>query len=544
MSLRRAAAVALAVLLAVPGFAQERPPFETPVPTPASQDEPVSHAEDTAAPPQSVMRQSARTPKSEGVSGSASGDIFLENAPSPYGVAGIFMRANTSTYPVIAAKVGDSTTDAYFMVADTGNQVLFKVRSGDGRAGIGETDPAQLLHLKRTQSAPTGIRITNASTGTAAATTIGFNESTSLKAEINSVGSGNTGAVGGANALQIWNYANAPMVFGTNSAEAMRIFADGAVNIGTTTLSGAKLGVLDTRFGTSSLAMFHTSVVSTNSANNDFGLYLSTQQSVASGVTNTQGIVSSHNEAYNTGPGTIASITGSRILAGVQPTSAGTVTNAYGSRIGIGSGSGTVTNGYALYLDNVAATNGWGIYQTDSSDRNYFSGSVSIGTNNASAYKLHVVGNANFEGTVTGTTIYATYQDVAEWVPAAVDMTPGTVVVLNPNAVNEVMPSSTPYDTAVAGVVAAQPGVLLGIAGESKEQIATTGRVKVRVDATAGPIRVGDLLVTGIKPGVAMRSEPIDVNGHAMHKPGTILGKALEPLAGGEGEILVLLSMQ
>ncbi len=73
---------------------------------------------------------------------------------------------------------------------------------------------------------------------------------------------------------------------------------------------------------------------------------------------------------------------------------------------------------------------------------------------------------------------------------------------------------------------------------------ATTGRVKVKVDASAGPIRVGDLLVTSDKPGMAMKSQPVDFNGRKFHQPGTIIGKALEPLAGGTGEILVLLSMQ
>jgi hypothetical protein len=29
-----------------------------------------------------------------------------------------------------------------------------------------------------------------------------------------------------------------------------------------------------------------------------------------------------------------------------------------------------------------------------------------------------------------------------------------------------------------------------------------------------------------------------------MHRPGTLIGKALEPLSEGEGEILVLLSLQ
>lgn len=140
--------------------------------------------------------------------------------------------------------------------------------------------------------------------------------------------------------------------------------------------------------------------------------------------------------------------------------------------------------------------------------------------------------------------IGAVYQDIAEWVPATTDMPAGTVVVLNPDGINEVMPSSRAYDTSVAGVVSAQPGVILGEASDSKEQIATYGRVRVRVDATRAPIRVGDLLVTSDKSGVAMRSEPSRIDGRSFHQPGTIIGKALQPLAAGEGEILVLLSLQ
>ena len=74
--------------------------------------------------------------------------------------------------------------------------------------------------------------------------------------------------------------------------------------------------------------------------------------------------------------------------------------------------------------------------------------------------------------------------------------------------------------------------------------MATTGRVRVRVDASRGAIAVGDLLVTADKPGMAMKSEPVSVAGIEMHRPGTLIGKALEPLAFGEGEILVLLSLQ
>lgn len=140
--------------------------------------------------------------------------------------------------------------------------------------------------------------------------------------------------------------------------------------------------------------------------------------------------------------------------------------------------------------------------------------------------------------------IGAVYQDVAEWVPAAAKLEAGTVVVLDPGRSNEVMASSVSYDTTVAGVVSSNPGVLLGKGGTDKAMIATTGRVKVKVDATTHAVAIGDLLVTSDKPGFAMHSEPVDLGGVQFHRPGTIIGKALEPLPSGQGEILVLLSLQ
>lgn len=86
--------------------------------------------------------------------------------------------------------------------------------------------------------------------------------------------------------------------------------------------------------------------------------------------------------------------------------------------------------------------------------------------------------------------------------------------------------------------------LVLGEASPTKAQIATTGRVRVRVDAIRAPIHAGDLLVSSEKPGVAMKSEPIDLGGVKIHRPGTVIGKALESLESGEGEILVLLSLQ
>lgn len=165
-------------------------------------------------------------------------------------------------------------------------------------------------------------------------------------------------------------------------------------------------------------------------------------------------------------------------------------------------------------------------------------GAVGIGVA-APTQMLDVNGNINVSGNIN-----AKYQDVAEWVPASTRIEPGTVVVIDPTRANEVIPSNTAYDTSAAGVISMKPGISLGEASPSKVQVATSGRVRVKADATKRPIRIGDLLVTSDKPGMAMKSEPIDLNGIKIHRPGTLIGKALEPLDKGEGEILVLLSMQ
>jgi hypothetical protein len=180
----------------------------------------------------------------------------------------------------------------------------------------------------------------------------------------------------------------------------------------------------------------------------------------------------------------------------------------------------------------------------------YRSGNNSLTLNAGTNGTVGITGGATISGTltatggITGTTINATYQDVAEWVPATHTLAAGTVVVLNPTKSNEVMASRKAYDTGVAGVVSPHPGLTLGEAGKDKALVATTGRVKVKVDATRAPIHVGDLLVTSDEEGVAMKSVPLSLGGTEIHRPGTLIGKALEPLESGKGEILVLLSLQ
>ena len=183
-------------------------------------------------------------------------------------------------------------------------------------------------------------------------------------------------------------------------------------------------------------------------------------------------------------------------------------------------------------------------WSTSGTTINYSTGNVGIGTPTP-LEKLHVTGNVKIEGSIDVTgNIKAKYQDVAEWVESSQPLSAGTVVVLDSSKSNQVVASTQAYDSSVAGVISAQPGLELGERGEGRVLVATTGRVKVKVDAAHGPIKIGDLLVTSNREGFAMKSVPVEIGGVRIHRPGTLIGKALEPLAQGTGEILVLLSMQ
>jgi hypothetical protein len=73
---------------------------------------------------------------------------------------------------------------------------------------------------------------------------------------------------------------------------------------------------------------------------------------------------------------------------------------------------------------------------------------------------------------------------------------------------------------------------------DGDQNVALSGRVYVKADAAFGAIRPGDLLTTCDTPGHAMR-----VSNHARAQ-GAILGKAMTALPSGQGEVLVLVTLQ
>jgi hypothetical protein len=220
--------------------------------------------------------------------------------------------------------------------------------------------------------------------------------------------------------------------------------------------------------------------------------------------------------------------------------------------VGVGTGSPVYSldvngsgNAFRTKAATVSSSDAIATFENNSAIQMIVRGNGNVGIATTSpTEKLEVTGNVKVSGTVEGGNIKAKYQDVAEWVESSQDLSPGTVVVLDSTKSNQVIAATRAYDSTVAGVISLQPGIALGEQGEGRVLVATTGRVRVRVDATNGPINIGDLLVTSDREGFAMKSLPVDIGGVRLHRPGTLIGKALEPLARGTGEILVLLSLQ
>jgi hypothetical protein len=69
------------------------------------------------------------------------------------------------------------------------------------------------------------------------------------------------------------------------------------------------------------------------------------------------------------------------------------------------------------------------------------------------------------------------------------------------------------------------------------------GPAKVKAITVGGAIQVGDLLSSASQPGHAARATTVSIEAASAVLPGTILGKALEPLDEGDGQIYIYVTL-
>jgi hypothetical protein len=119
---------------------------------------------------------------------------------------------------------------------------------------------------------------------------------------------------------------------------------------------------------------------------------------------------------------------------------------------------------------------------------------------------------------------------------------PGSVMVLG--LAGGLVASEGPYDKRVAGVVSGagtyKPGIVMDkqASASNRQPIALIGKVFCKVDADFAAVEIGDLLTTSPTRGHAMKaSDP-------QRAFGSVIGKALRPLAAGRDLVPILIALQ
>jgi hypothetical protein len=159
--------------------------------------------------------------------------------------------------------------------------------------------------------------------------------------------------------------------------------------------------------------------------------------------------------------------------------------------------------------------------------------------------------------------------DIAEYIyDTNKDTEAADIVIADPLNKESIIRSTSPYQSAVLGVVSTKPHMVLGAellideeTGATRPDVyaaklALCGRIPVKVTDENGSIEPGDLLTTSSTPGHAMKWTLLDVNEaedfselKAMiaendQRRNAIIGKAVESHDSGTGKIMVLVALQ
>jgi hypothetical protein len=236
---------------------------------------------------------------------------------------------------------------------------------------------------------------------------------------------------------------------------------------------------------------------------------------------------------------------GKMVGAGLQVTSGPLIVDS-SSRIRLNGAFGSGVAGAPIYSENTSASGVafWG--KTTSTD-----GSMILEQNGTgSLIRAFRSGSLKFEVRNSGRVVTTALEitgggDLSEpFTVSEGSAEPGTVLVIDEHRPGQLTMSRRAYDRRVAGVVSGanglEPGITLHPTAHQAggEQVALTGRVYVKADASEAPIRPGDLLTTSAVAGHVMAA--ID----PARAQGAVMGKAMTSLESGRGLILALVSLQ
>ena len=330
----------------------------------------------------------------------------------------------------------------------------------------------------------------------------------------------------GANADGGWlgTRSNHPLYFFTNGGDAsMTLDVNGNFGIGTTEPT-AKLTVqtggygLEQTDGTASVASYVDADGGWLGTRSNHPLFFFTNDSVASMTLNVDGHLGiatppSNYQVDIAGPTQIRTENDTALFIVSKSYPGIYVTSRSNNGVEAGSYSGAGVRAYSNIGNIVEGASG------------------NVGTR-----KFHIDNNG----------VYTAGSDFAEALPGRggkASYEPGDVLVLSEAEPGTIELSQQPYDHRVVGVYSTRPAVLGADKGgelrvDSEElPVAILGIVPTKVSAEKGPILPGDLLTTSSAPGRAMKA--------MLPAPqGTLLGKALEPLAEGTGVIRVLVTLR
>jgi hypothetical protein len=464
-----------------------------------------------------------------------SGGFFLENTALLR--AGRGNRVIPSSPPFAAVELGTNNASDYLVFKAGGAERA--TISTDGNVGIGTSNPLAKLHINKSTE---GFRLT--ATDDNSPTWMQFNTSGGSGMGYFGV----EGSTGGTFFPGLFPMplpflrvrAGRPLQLGTAGAVKMTLTSSGNVGIGTTSPVAKLQSQMTSATAEATGAAFAVGTATLPYAITA-GHYDSNYAWIQSWSYPLQINSLGNNTILNSGGGYVGVGTatpGERLdVAGTFRASGQNGAPSSGAGVEVSYGGGV---GYLQSYDRTGAGADAPLYISGSNIRlnGGGEGNVGIGTSGTLTEKLEVNGNIKLTGTIN-----AKYQDVAEWVPSSEQLAAGTVVVLDSTKSNQVISSAVSYDTRVAGVISAQPASRSAKRATAKfwsppPASQSKSRCEQRCDSHRRSARHQrhSRRRDEIRDRLSLPKK--------MHMPGTLIGKALEPLEKGSGEILVLLSLQ